>query len=77
MFVPWLKSNKIRPCIALINVKMKPQDMGIDNKKFVYNGLGWPDLDFEETPVALSGEVKRDGVDVHAKWQRQGFLGKV
>lgn len=51
---------------------MKSQDMEIDNKTLIYNGLGRPNTDFEETPVALSGEVK-----THAKWQRQGFSGKV
>lgn len=51
--------------------------MEIDNKTLIYNGLGRPNPDFEETPVALSGEVKRDGVDIHAKRQRQGFSGKV
>jgi hypothetical protein len=56
---------------------MKSQDMGIDNKTLVCNGLGGPNPDFEEISVALSGEVKRDDVDVHAKWQRQGFSGKV
>jgi len=56
---------------------MKSQDMEIDNKTLVCNGLGRPNPDFEEISVALSGEVKRDGVDVHAKWQRQAFSEKV
>ena len=55
---------------------MKLQDMRIDNKTLAYNDLGRSNPDVEETPFALSREVK-EGVDVHAKWQRQGFSGKV